>query len=57
MTASTTVVKCPHCRKTLGNFLKGVYSTTCPGCKQVIYLDSDMLQPIDIPSKSVQDVA
>lgn len=51
-TPSTTTVKCPNCRKKLGNFLKGVYSTTCPGCKEVVYIDSDMVPPLDNGRKS-----
>jgi len=40
MPYTPTAVKCYHCGKTLGIHLNGIYVTTCPGCKNVVVLDT-----------------
>ena len=32
----TDGIRCPHCKKKLGNRLAGTYETTCPRCKQMV---------------------
>lgn len=34
--AATDGVRCPHCNKKLGKYLKGTYETACPRCKQAV---------------------
>ena len=34
-------VRCPHCNKKVGEFLKGIYVTVCPGCKQLAIIDTE----------------
>jgi len=34
-------VRCPHCKKNLGDYLKGIYVTHCPGCKNQVIIDTE----------------
>jgi phage FluMu protein Com len=38
----TDGIRCPHCNKKLGAFLKGIYVTMCPGCKELVVIDSEV---------------
>lgn len=33
---SSLDVRCPHCDKKLGDYLAGVYRTTCPRCHREV---------------------
>lgn len=43
-------VRCPNCSKKLGDFLEGVYETTCPRCKRRVHIERPVqrAEPIDI---------
>ncbi len=38
-------VRCPHCNKKVGEYLRGIYVMLCPGCKQLAILDTEVHRP------------